>query len=293
MCDVLTALASATAGGATLWAKNSDRPPGEEQRLEWLPPRHDDRPFRATYIDLDPAPSPTLGVLGSRPWWGWGLEHGVNTAGVAAGNLTVYTRLDPRGAPAALTGMDLVRLALERAATADAAVEVLTAALERYGQGGSGHEGVDRPYWSSFVIADPRRAWVVDTSGPVWAAMAVEDTWASSNRTAIPSFDAEHRHPRQPVERLVDPRLAASHALLARGTVTVPALFDHLRSHDGVDGYSVCMHVPGIEQTNASMVALLPRDGAPVVWALSGPPCEGIYRPAVVGPDPTPDRFRP
>ena len=55
-------------------------------------------------------------MLGSRPEWMWGLEHGVNEAGVAAGNATIYTTLDPRGVPDGLTGMDLVRLALERAA---------------------------------------------------------------------------------------------------------------------------------------------------------------------------------
>ena len=38
---------------------------------------------------------------------GWmGAEHGVNEAGVAVGNATIYTTLDPRGAPAALTGYD-------------------------------------------------------------------------------------------------------------------------------------------------------------------------------------------
>ena len=67
----------------------------------------------------------TLGVLGSRPAWMWGVEHGVNEAGVAAGNATIYTTLDPRGFPDALTGMDLVRLALERASTAAEAVEVV------------------------------------------------------------------------------------------------------------------------------------------------------------------------
>ena len=42
MCDLLVALPPATANGRTLFAKNSDRPPDEEQVLEWLP-RHDGR----------------------------------------------------------------------------------------------------------------------------------------------------------------------------------------------------------------------------------------------------------
>ena len=82
----------------------------------------------------------TLASVLSRPQWCWGAEHGVNEAGVAAGNTTVYTTLDPRGAPVGLTGMDLVRLALERATSPAAAVEVVTEHIERYGQGGSGHD---------------------------------------------------------------------------------------------------------------------------------------------------------
>ncbi|MEJ7584636.1 MAG: hypothetical protein WKF43_11250 [Acidimicrobiales bacterium] len=37
---------------------------------------------------------------------------------------------------------------------------------------------------------------------------------AISNRTTIAAFDQSHRHPAQPVERLVDPRLGASRAVL-------------------------------------------------------------------------------
>jgi len=284
VCDVLCVRGVATATGAALWAKNSDRPPDELQLLEWLPPRRDGGPVRATHISVAPAPAETLGVVGSRPWWGWGLEHGVNTAGVAAGNLGVYTTLDPRSHAPALTGMDLVRLALERATTATGAVEVIIDALERYGQGGSCHHGHDHPYWSSFVVADPAGAWVVDTSGQAWAVLAVDRSWASSNRTAIPNFDAAHRHPRQPVDRLVEPRLGASRAVLAAEPVTEAALAAHLRSHAGTDGYSVCMHVPGTEATTASMIAVLPPVGPPRVSCLIGSPCASVYVPLGVGP---------
>src|SRR5205807_6082332 len=124
--------------------------------------------------------------------------------GVAAGNATIYTTLDPRDFPPALTGMDLVRLVLERASTAKDGVEVVGSLLERYGQGGSGHHGAERPYWNSFLIADPMSAFVIETSGSMYAVEEVERTRATSNRTTIPSLDAEHRHPNQPAERLVD-----------------------------------------------------------------------------------------
>jgi secernin len=284
MCDLLVALPAATASGRTLFAKNSDRPPSEEQVLEWLPPRAE-RETTTTYLTISGPPSgTTLGVLGSRPAWMWGLEHGVNEAGVAAGNATIYTALDPRGHPDALTGMDLVRLALERATTATDAVTTITDAIERWGQGGSGHDGAARPYWSSFLLADPTSAWLVETSGREIAALAVERSWATSNRTTIPAFDATHRHPRQPVATLVDPRLAASRAVLGAEPVTVDALRRHLASHEGgAGGWTICMHVEGVEETRAAMVAELDPAG-PRVWAAAGPPCRSPFVDRPLGP---------
>ncbi|MEN3272574.1 MAG: hypothetical protein V7636_1335 [Actinomycetota bacterium] len=275
VCDSLVALAPATAEGRTIFAKNSDRPPAEYQVVEHHPAHRVDGPVRSTYIEVD-GDRDVLGVVGSRPWWQWGFEHGINDAGVAAGNETIYTTLDPRGAEPALLGMDLVRLGLEGATSAAAWVDIVTSLLERYGQGGSGHHGVDRPYWSSFLVADATSAFVLETSGRTWEAETVERTRAISNRTTIPSFDAAHRHPRQPVERLVDPRLDASRRVLAQEPLTVDAVMAHLRSHDGADGYSVCMHVDGVEATTASMVAELGVDDVTSHWLL-GSPCQEDY----------------
>lgn len=279
MCDTLVALGGAVAGGVTLFAKNSDRPPHETQVVEWSERRLDSAPFAATYVEVPPSPVPTLRSLISRPTWGWGAEHGVNEAGVAIGNEAIYTRLDPREAPPALTGMDLVRLGLERGHRAVEAVDVIVALLERCGQGGSGHEHRNKPYWSSFLVADPGDAWVVETSGAAWAAEQVDVVRAISNRTTIEAFDAAHRHPRQPVEVTTDPRWHRSQRLLAQRPVTWETVVAHLRNHD--DGpWSVCMHVdePGAEEaTTASMIAELPVGGVPVAWCLTGSPCRGEY----------------
>lgn len=282
MCDSLVALAPATTGGVTIFAKNSDRPPAEVQRIETNPPRTE-RHTQATHIVIDGSVAPTLASVISRPAWCWGAEHGVNEAGVAIGNHSIYTTTDPRSFPPALIGMDLVRLGLERADTAAAAVDVMTSMLERYGQGGTGHDprivGKDRPYWSSFLIADPTSAYMLETSATNWEAAPVADVAAMSNRTTIPAFDALHRHPGQPVERLIDPRLAASRAVLAQRPVTVDAVAAHLRSHDSCAqaGWSVCMHVDTDEVTTASMIAELPEHGPPVAWMLTGSPCCNEY----------------
>jgi len=298
MCDCLVAVPPATGGPWALFAKNSDRPPTEAQDVAWCPPRRD-RAVHATYIEVEPRRDDTIGCLLSRPRWCWGAEHGVNEAGVAIGNEAIYTTLDPRSAPPALIGMDLVRLGLERADTAAAAVEVITVLLERYGQGGSGHDPehtAHKPYWSSFLVADPATAYVVETSGRTWAVEqvdAAQGVRAISNRTTIPAFDAEHRHPRQPVERLVDPRWQASIATLAARPVTVRTLADHLRSHDSClePGWSVCMHVEGVEETAASIIAELRADGAPHrAWVSLGHPCEEQWREVVIGDPALADR---
>jgi hypothetical protein len=279
VCDLLCALPGAT-DGPTLFAKNSDRPPEERQVFE-RHARRTETVTEATHVRLAGHSGETLAVFGSRPAWGWGLEQGVNETGVAAGNATIYTTLDPRSAPDGLTGMDLVRLVLERCATAGDGVALIELLLDEIGQGGSGHQGERRPYWSSFLIADPSTAYVVETSGDDLAVEAVADVRATSNRTTIAAFDAAHRHPRQPVGRLVDPRLEASATCLDSRPVTVESLQAHLASHEGgADGWTVCMHVDSPEHreaTTAAMVAELPAGGPPVVHHLTGSPCTGRW----------------
>ena len=292
MCDLLCALPAAT-GGPALFAKNSDRPPSERQLLEWHPPRVETEPVRATYVEVPPTShGEVLGVLGSRPAWMWGFEHGVNEAGVAAGNATIFTTLDPRPFPDALTGMDLVRLALERGPSAVAAVEVIAGLLDEIGQGGSGHEHERRPYWSSFLVSDPLAAYVIETSGRDLAVERVDRVRAISNRTTIPEFDATHRHPDQAVTELVDPRWQASCRMLGDEPITVEKLQRHLASHEGSEGgWTVCMHVEleGFpEATTASMVAELPVQGPPVAHVAMGSPCETPYQRIVVG-EPVPE----
>lgn len=288
MCDCLVALGPRSASRGSLFGKNSDRPPTEPQDVVWSPPRHDRGPVRTTYLSVAPASGDTLGCVLSRPRWCWGAEHGVNEAGVAVGNESIFTTLDPRPFPAALVGMDLVRLALERAATAAEAVGIITTLLERYGQGGSGHDpavvGRAKPYWSSFLVADPTDAWVVETTGRRWEAERVEGARAISNRTTIPSFGAAHQHPRQPVAQRVDPRWNASKELLADGPLSLGGLMAHLRRHDaGSDGWTLCMHAGGEEATTASMVAELDPAGHQRAWMLLGAPCRSIYVPVTVG----------
>lgn len=183
-CDTLVALAPATRNGVTVFGKNSDRPPDECQRLVQVPrTRHaEGAALRCQYITI-PQVHETAAVVGSQPHWLWGFEHGVNEHRVAIGNETVFAKeaLGPTG----LLGMDLVRLGLERGRSADEALDVMTALIERWGQGGSGQRDVDWPYHNAFMIADPARAWILETSGRHWVARPVHDVGNVSNGLAI------------------------------------------------------------------------------------------------------------
>ena len=163
MCDTLCAIGD----GRTLFGKNSDRPVAEAQVVEAHAARGGGGRLRTQYLEIDDTGAHAL--LGSRPTWLWGFEHGVNEHGVAIGNEKVWTVDDPHEAESAFIGMDLVRLGLERGATADDALDAITALLESHGQGGSGVEDPPDPYWSSFLIADAHGAWVLETSGRTWA----------------------------------------------------------------------------------------------------------------------------
>lgn len=305
-CDTLVVLGPHTRAGHTLFAKNSDRPPTECQPLTWAPPgaHPPGAAVRCQYLEIPQAPE-TLGVLGSRPWWLWGFEHGVNERGVAIGNEALHTREQPAGT--GLLGMDLVRLGLERGRTAAEAKGVITELLEHHGQGGSAQHGGDRRYHNSFIVADAGAAWVLETSGRHWVAKRVRDRAAISNlatigddwdeaSAGIDGYAAErgwwtpapgHRLDFRAAFENPEPRYraegrygASCRFLAAGGRPAVADLMRHLRDHgdggpvhrpgrkDGdPEAWSICMHPdPGLGATAASLVAELPRDGGrPVV----------------------------
>lgn len=223
MCDTLCVVGE----HGTLFAKNSDRPPNEAQVVEALHGRPPGGTLRTQYLEL---PDPGAhALLVSRPDWLWGVEHGVNEHGVAIGNEKVWTVDDAKGAPPALLGMDLVRLALERSRTADDALDQLTGLLEAHGQGGSGERDHHEPYFSSFLIADATGGWIVETSARTWAAQPVGRGAAISNRISLgtdwerassdvaPGRDFQDwRDPKAPTA-IADLRLDATNACVLAG----------------------------------------------------------------------------
>lgn len=121
--------------------------------------------LRCTHIEI-PQVERTHAVVLSKPAWMWGCEIGANACGVVGGNEAVSSLLAHElGEEPRLLGMDLLRLALERGATARAAVGHLTSLLEEHGQGGACEEGGDWTYENGFLLADAGEAFVVETAG--------------------------------------------------------------------------------------------------------------------------------
>ncbi len=291
MCDTLVVVRPQ----GVLFAKNSDRDANEAQVLDWQPRHQYPRgsTVRCTWIEI-PQAAETHAVLLSRPFWMWGAEMGANEHGVVVGNEAVFTR-QPR-AKTGLTGMDLVRLALERAASAEQAVEVMIALLAEHGQGGGcGYEDRSFTYHSSFLAADAAGAVVLETAGGRWAVEAVAGTRSLSNLLTIPDFARAHSD-------FLYTRVAAGKVRQCRTQALAeqasgPAdLMEILRDHGAgsrapryrwLNGTlsAPCMHGGGAvasSVTTASWVAELRRSGARHWVTATAAPCLGLFKPAAV-----------
>lgn len=295
MCDTLGFIEN----GRGFFAKNSDRSPNEPQINEYHPAkRHGERRLKATYVTLDQVPE-THAVFISRPAWMWGAEIGVNDCSVCIGNEAVFTR--GAYAKTGLTGMDLLRLALERAGSAKMALETIIALLEAHGQGGNC--GFDSPFYydNAFLIMDRSELYVLETAGKKWA-YAQRERASISNRLSI-AGDATRYHCAEAYDfqkKHLEPvysHFSASKARLAQTAQCLETAHDTadlmraLRTHAaGADPFthgsmqSPCMHAGGMmsSHTTASMVVEL--GDFPLIWSTyCSTPCISLYKPYAFG----------
>ena len=311
MCDTMSIVAGWSEARVALFAKNSDRSPNEPHLVLRVPGmRHAAGAMvQCTYISV-PQVAYTREMILYKPSWIWGAEMGVNESRVVIGNEAVFTRA--KQGPPSLIGMDILRLALERADTAKAAVEVMIALLEQYGQGGNC--GYDKAfhYDNGYLISDPKASYVLETSGKKYAVLKVEDRYAISNRLSIgaeysasgglaPGEDFAKRYT-EPVRSYFS---AAKHrrrqALEGLSPSTGAAeLMDTLRCHaQDFDGHefergsvgSVCMHAGGLvgDHTTGSLVAVLRAKKPITLWSTgSSTPCISAFKPVFWNSDAAP-----
>jgi len=318
MCDTMVALGSATSDGHVLFAKNSDRQPNEPHIMVRIPRqyhKHGEK-VKCTYIEVDQS-EVTYEVLLLKPSWIWGCEMGSNEFGLNIGNEAVFT-LEKYGEPA-LTGMDMLRLALERCRNSEEALDMIISLLEDYGQGGNCGYEKKFTYHNSFLIADANSAWVLETAGEYWAAEMVKDVRSISNCLSIGrSFDRAHPCL---IEHAIEKkwckseqdfdfarcysdsiftyfsgaktRRTYSQSCLEknRGSIDVNIMKSILRSHHpSIEGAqfrrsslkSICMHGGGIiggDHTTGSYIASLGNDECTYWVTGSSTPCLAVFKP--------------
>ncbi len=292
MCDTIGVLLEQSA----LFGKNSDRSPNEPQATEYYPARVcKERELAATYLSI-PQALETRAVLLSRPTWMWGAEIGVNDAGVAIGNEAVFTK-GGYGKPA-LTGMDLLRLGLERSESAEQAVNVVILLLETYGQGGNC--GYDHKFFydNSFLIMDANKLFVLETCRKNWVVKSYPRASISNRLSIGADGDRYSGEPCDFAKEHTDPLFtffSGSKIRQGQSGCALPAITGEvdmaraLRTHDAnvqnpfTQGSvsSCCMHFGGAvgDHTTASMIAQL-GGSAPIVWLTgSSLPCVSLYKP--------------
>jgi secernin len=314
---MVVALARATADGQTLFGHNSNRPHGEAQTLVRTPARchAPGEKIRTPAREL-PQARQTYAVLAGRPAGLWGYQHGVNEHGVCAGVSAVRTRL--ADASAGLSGTDLVRLALERGATACQAVDVLTDLIGRHGQGSTGEAGLHDEGGAgdnSFLVADAREAFALEATGRHWVLQVVGTVRAASDvchlrqdwdRIARGLADLAIRQGRWPEDgskldfagalALEGGDNAASLRRWGRATLLLEQqsgqidfpflrrlLSDHGEGTVTRPGMTLCGHAAG-DASAGTAASLLAQVGAeagavPVAWCAFGPPCSSLYFP--------------
>lgn len=318
MCDTLGMVREGTA----LFAKNSDRSPNEAQVLEYRdsllhfmtdmhlsfenkrPTPHETRAMqKLTYRKVEQVPQ-THGVLLSRPRWMWGAEMGVNDCGVCIGNEAAFTR-GRYGRGEVLTGMDLVRLALERTDSAKAALELIIEYLSRYGQGGNCGYDHEFYYDNAFLIMDRSALYVLETAGKEWAWKKLRKGSISNRLSLGEDADAYSGAPCDFAKKHTEivystfsgaaRRRQQTEKCLASAS-SAPELMKALRCHDeGVENpfaqgtvTSPCMHFGGLvgDHSTASMVVELQKERT-VVWSTgSSAPCVSLYKPWLFGSKP-------
>ena len=148
--------------------------------------------LKCTWIEIPPGSPKPHAVLLSRPYWMWGAEMGTNEHGVTIGNEAVFTR-EPYAA-SGLTGMDLLRLALERSA--------------HRGRSGADDRRPVRPNSAKAACAAwnapasptttasswpiPPTAFVLETAGRHHAVEEIQGARSISNGLTIPGFAERH-----------------------------------------------------------------------------------------------------
>ena len=313
MCDTFVALRAATLERAVLFAKSADCEVNEANALVRIPrARHlPGEVVRLTHLVI-PQAEETFEVILTKAFWTWGCELGVNEFGLCMGEEAVFTT-EMKEEKDGIIGPDLMRIGLERARTCRDAIDIMTGLLEIYGQGGSAEMKGNSHFDSSFLMADTKEAWILETAGRKWAVRRIKDVGSISNCLSVRTdwercsessqagsldWAATFGLPEVPPTLGAPERQRVTSSGLAknRGRITARTMFDLMRQHG--EAYhpatapvhaNTCMHAGPQKdrwwQADGAMVADVRGDDI-IVWATgTSGNCVSIFKPVFHGID--------
>jgi secernin len=313
MCDTLVALSNVTQNGSVIFAKSADCEVNEANAIVRIPHQKHIKgeAVRVTHLVI-PQAEETYEIVLTKAFWTYGAEIGVNEFGLAMGEEAVYTT-EMHEENDGIIGPDLVRLGLERAKNCQEAIEVMTDLLEQYGQGGSAELKGNSHFDSSFLMADPKEAYILETAGRKWAVRKIESFASISNLLTIgenytrcsltpnsADFNWANRFalPEYPPNLGSVERQSITYNMLKenQGRITVKTFFDIMRHHG--EGYhpaiaeahrNICVHAGPQEnrwwQADGVMVTEVNEDGI-VAWVTgTSGTCVSIFKPIFLGVD--------
>jgi secernin len=320
-CDTWIALTDATEDGFTIFGKNSDRPLFDCQPLMFYPRKTWPAGSELNLGRLTvPQVEETYAIMGSSPYWCWGYEEGINEYSVVIGNEGIWTKVFTEEIDAYIegkeqkygpTGMDLVRLGLERGKTAYEALKVIAEFTEKYGQFGSGTPTISviaGGYHNSYIITDPNEAWVLETAGNHWVAKrfstgitsisntlsietdwdlasfglvdyAIEKGWWSKDKADVFDFTKAYLDdtPVSKEKRMkaLERAMCSRNLLIEKeGDITLGWMKQIARDRSSTPSID-------LDQTASSCIAILPNtiDEIPVFWWCPATPSNSCYVP--------------
>lgn len=310
MCDTFCALPEVTRNRSVILAKSSDCEVNEAQYIYRVRARKPSKGelIRAAHIVI-PQVDTTYEAVISRSFWTWGGELGINEHGLAVGNEAVYSNAVAERDGLVVT--DMLRLALERASSAEQGVETIGALVHEHGQGGNCELRGNSHFDGSYILADRSEAWVLETAGTEWAARRISAFDSISNVMTIRSdwdlcsladtderfdFAVEFQDEASMNRVAARERRACSLGYLEKsaGDITVETMFQILRQHHrdyhpsmGDRQTNICVHAGPFEdrlwQATGAMVTEVDETSEISWWTGSSSTCLSIFKPVFLG----------
>lgn len=188
----MVAMSDVTDDGSIIFGKNSDRQTNEPLSIRYISSsiNSPNSKVKTTYIQIDQVEQ-TYSCILFCPTNIFGAEMGFNCHGLVVGNEALFTKVPSYSE--GLTGMDLVRLVLERCRTSREGKETIISLLNKYGQGGNCGFREKFYYQNSFLLVDSDEGWIIETIGKDYAAKRItKGIYTISNRVSfgdINTFD--------------------------------------------------------------------------------------------------------